>query len=1041
MQGDKRMSESTGRRRRLRERAAGARLRAPERCDLPPGKPARPAQAAAFLLFSSFLAGGAGAQQLWSVREVSRAPDGPAVVTEGVRMSPDAGGALRIPQPAEAAEVQVTYDYLRLGMGYLELPLPDGSVIEAENAVFEDRGGGNLMWTGEVPGAGYESVLFTVQDGHLVGWFGEPGGPKYVVYAGPDGRGSLAVEVGPTGDWCGVEAGMGPDLVREVAAAGSRPASVASESGGDQLDILVLYPEETEHYWRVIGGPAVGIQQFSDYLNMVFRNGAIQATANLIPVRWDPRVASHPSTQGAHYSDDRRYSTPWHSEFLFSPEVETLRGRYKPDLVHFIPDVGTRFVAGLAALRTDLHPNVLTGWSTPHPFAFAHEIGHNLGGHHDPASFGSRFEEFQKGAFRPHGFGHTDMTSCTKHEGGGNFLQCPTTIMSFGTEAIRGSGTSPITEPFYSSVRLRPNGWTIGRPGTSEVERLLHETVPVAVRSGEEPWPAEQHPQKVVDAHWAGHDTARVLWSADWRSQEGGTVDVTLAEGANDYYSWSWDRHKSPENPPLDDRSGANVRPIVRAGGIQVGVEISGLRPGGRYRVSALGPGRSVDGEYIRPLSSDVFHLEPPGRASGSPTAPDNVGATVTGPDSVRVHWRGNARVETGYEVWYRKWSGGEPDEVWRRYGDPLQAGARYADLFGLAAEEVVQVKDYDSSPGEQEASIGRYSFVVVAYNEQGWSASETLHLEFMPGPYPEPRSRGRISDCYERPTGVTLDEYFVTACVETPDGARRRVWDYGLQADQSGLLYFFDRDNAEILVKVLDGCAINGYRWVFVAPVTTLPFRLVVHGPLIFGGRGSFRRSWYYDSERRSQDQILRLPRRFGNPKGRTARTVSDTTAFPCTAAEIAAAKATAAGSGSRTGFAAASGAPSAATRPARSLTRTDCEPDGPTLTLRGGYTVSMCYETYDGLVGDARDWGLDSSQSALMYFFERNNAEVLIKVLDGCGVNGHRWVFVAPVTDLAFNLVVTSPDGQRWTHGNRLGRTADAASDVSAFPCASSA
>jgi len=106
--------------------------------------------------------------------------------------------------------------------------------------------------------------------------------------------------------------------------------------------------------------------------------------------------------------------------------------------------------------------------------------------------------------------------------------------------------------------------------------------------------------------------------------------------------------------------------------------------------------------------------------------------------------------------------------------------------------------------------------------------------------------------------------------------------------------------------------------------------------------------------------------------------------------------------------------------------------------LTLRGGYTVSMCFETYKGEVGDARDWGLDSTQSGLMYFFERNNAEVLIKVLDGCGVNGHRWVFVAPVTDLAFNLRVESPDGEVWTHTNRLGQTADAKSDVSAFPCA---
>ncbi len=120
--------------------------------------------------------------------------------------------------------MQVVYDYLRLGMGYLELPLPDGSMIEAANAVFEDRGNGNLMWTGEVPGAGYESVLFTVQDGHLVGWFGEPGGSKYVVHAGPDGRGSLAEETRPTGDWCGVDAGPVGDLARDGASgAGALP--------------------------------------------------------------------------------------------------------------------------------------------------------------------------------------------------------------------------------------------------------------------------------------------------------------------------------------------------------------------------------------------------------------------------------------------------------------------------------------------------------------------------------------------------------------------------------------------------------------------------------------------------------------------------------------------------------------------------------------------------------------------------------------------------------------------------------------------------
>ena len=357
-------------------------------------------------------------------------------------------------------------------------------------------------------------------------------------------------------------------------------------------------------------------------------------------------------------------------------------------------------------------------------------------------------------------------------------------------------------------------------------------------------------------------------------------------------------------------------------------------------------------------------------------------------------------------------------------------------------AEEEIQVTDswWDHDQGVsvqgERAMIGRYSFVVVAYNDKGWNASETFDYEFMPGPYPEPTALGEVTDCYlwNRPTGVDLDGYQVHACLETPDGARRRAWDYGLEADQSALLYFFGRDNAEILVKVLDGCGVNGHRWVFVAPVTDLPFKLEIReaGPYL----ENRRQHWRYDSRRRPQTRYGDSS--FGNPKGRTARTVSDTTAFPCTTAEIGAARAATANSAADSGF----GAVGLGEPPSPRLSagaRTDCEPSGPALTLRGGYTVSMCYETREGEVGDARDWGLDSSQSGLLYFFKRNNVEVLIKVLDGCGVNGHRWVYVAPVTDLAFNLYVESPTGERWTHRNRLGQTADTAADASAFPCAS--
>ncbi len=112
-------------------------------------------------------------------------------------------------------------------------------------------------------------------------------------------------------------------------------------------------------------------------------------------------------------------------------------------------------------------------------------------------------------------------------------------------------------------------------------------------------------------------------------------------------------------------------------------------------------------------------------------------------------------------------------------------------------------------------------------------------------------------------------------------------------------------------------------------------------------------------------------------------------------------------------------------------------CRPTTTALQFDGGYRVSMCYRTPQGEEGQARSGIWASGQAGLLWFFDRGNAEALVKVLDGCAHNGHRWVFVAPVTDLEFNLWVTGPNGERWTHSNQQGVTASTKSDTSAFRC----
>lgn len=281
----------------------------------------------------------------------------------------------------------------------------------------------------------------------------------------------------------------------------------------------------------------------------------------------------------------------------------------------------------------------------------------------------------------------------------------------------------------------------------------------------------------------------------------------------------------------------------------------------------------------------------------------------------------------------------------------------------------------------------------------------------------------GYWSDCTPAPGGaISFDHgYTVYLCFEYEKNGElvhANAVDYGLDSGQSGLLYFFEKDNAEVLVKVLDACAVNGHRWVFVAPVTTLAFNLRVV-------ENETGKVWAH-----------------GNPRGgHTASTASDLEAFPCAPADARAAEPGGnSGSPGGWGFADGEGLASVA-RPIVAGGAAACDPR-PVTTVASGFTVEMCIEYLDGertVAREMKDYGLGPGRSALLYAFDRDNAEVLIKVLDGCAVNGHLWVFVAPVTTLAFNLSIKRSDGSGtpWTYRNALGRPAAAKSDLKAFSC----
>ena len=75
-----------------------------------------------------------------------------------------------------------------------------------------------------------------------------------------------------------------------------------------------------------------------------------------------------------------------------------------------------------------------------------------------------------------------------------------------------------------------------------------------------------------------------------------------------------------------------------------------------------------------------------------------------------------------------------------------------------------------------------------------------------------------------------------------------------------------------------------------------------------------------------------------------------------------------------------------------------------GTAATFDGGFEVSVIHR---GVEARVLEVGLGSDME-LFYFDNPEDPEVLVKVLDGCAVNGHRWVLIAAATDRSLGVTV---------------------------------
>ena len=119
-------------------------------------------------------------------------------------------------------------------------------------------------------------------------------------------------------------------------------------------------------------------------------------------------------------------------------------------------------------------------------------------------------------------------------------------------------------------------------------------------------------------------------------------------------------------------------------------------------------------------------------------------------------------------------------------------------------------------------------------------------------------------------------------------------------------------------------------------------------------------------------------------------------------------------------------------------------CVPDGNTLCLDDSrFAVQAPFKVGPGLGPTVLATGVPlTDQTGYFWFFDSSNVELVVKVLDGCEVNGYFWVFAGGLTNVEVGLTVTDTDTDTETgsvrqYNSPYGTPFSPIQDTDAFEC----
>lgn len=318
------------------------------------------------------------------------------------------------------------------------IPLFDGKTYRVVETESEVRSIDDRTWRGKLKQDKFEGdVIITFRKGFVSGLIYSPG----VVY-----------EIVPRGDshyLVQLDQSLFPECGGDVegespAASVTVPEGISSDSG-DRVDVLIMYTTATKNF---LGGDAQAqafAQQGIDATNTAYINSKIRQRVRLV------------SAQEFVYTETASAQTDL-SNFRANATVQSLRDSTNADLAAMLGEIvgacGVGYLIGPATGNPNNGFTVTARSCAVGNLTLAHEMGHNMGSHHNPENGGT--------AVFPYSYGHYVNGSYR-------------TVMSYVDPCTSGC----VRSPYFSNPNVVYLGQPTGIPNARDNARSINNTADV----------------------------------------------------------------------------------------------------------------------------------------------------------------------------------------------------------------------------------------------------------------------------------------------------------------------------------------------------------------------------------------------------------------------------------------------------------------------------------------------------------------------------------------------------------------------------------